>query len=57
MPHTISPRFNQDRTVLLDGVPHDLAHDEPFKISFALTSLQVTTPWITVATGTGRYLS
>ena len=53
----MSPRFGIDRTVELDGVPHDLPPNEAFKVSFALLSLQVTTPWITVSTGTGRYLS
>ncbi|KAL1507699.1 hypothetical protein AB1Y20_007312 [Prymnesium parvum] len=57
LPHDLSPRFGVPRIVQLHGVPHDLPADEPFKIAFALHSMEAMTSWISVATGDGRYLS
>lgn len=57
MPHALSPRFGVDRIVQLDGLPRNLTSDEEFKISFALLNMEAMTPWISVATGTGKCLS
>lgn len=57
MPYGLSPRFGVDRTVQMEGVPHNISAGEEYKLSFALLGMQASTPWISVASGAGRFLS
>ena len=57
VPQRVTPRFMKDHSAVLDLIPADHPDREPYKISLALSGLELTTPWITVADGRGQYLT
>jgi len=57
VPHRASPIFLTDRESILDVTALDVEDGEPFKVSLAFEHQEITTPWIAVADGKGRYLS